>query len=141
MIGIVINRPTTFGISIGCLLLINVTGCPAPTPGERVNQLNGKVVQKGNRVIDLDLSKTSLSDDDFSYVHTFCSNDPNYTSIHTLNLSDTLITDRFLNNMTLQQGRFVSESGLQVLILTGTNTSDKAVQDYQKVDMDCRIVR
>jgi hypothetical protein len=122
-------------------LLIGLSGCPAPTPGERISQLKGKVVQRGGGVIDLDLSKTSLSDQDFFYVNGFCSNDRRYKAIHTLNLANTLITDEFLKIMTLQGGRFVTDSGLQVLILTGTNTSDAAIQKYQAVDPDCRIVR
>ena len=124
------------GISLICL-----TGCPAPTPGERISQLNGNVVHRGDGIIDLDLSNTELSDDDFSYVHAFCANDKAYQSIHTLNLTNTQITDQFLDNMTMQQGKFVSESGLKLLILTGTNTSDEAIQKYQAVDTDCEIVR
>ena len=124
-----------------CLLLMGLVGCPAPTPGERISQLKGVVVERGAGVIDLDLSNTSLSDDDFSYVNAFCSNDPDYESIHTLNLANTPITDEFLNNMTRQQGSFVSESGLQMLILTGTNTSDEAIQKYQALDTDCQITR
>lgn len=83
------------------LLLIGLTGCPTPTPGERISQLKGTVVQRENGVIDLDLSNTSLSDDDFPYVNAFCSNNPAYESIHTLNLAMTAITDQFLNNMAL----------------------------------------
>ena len=123
------------------LLLIVLTGCFAPTPGERINQLKGTVIQRENGVIDLDLSNTSLSDDDFPYVNAFCSNNPAYKSIHTLNLAKTAITDQFLNNMARQQGHFVSESGLQELILTETNTSDEAIQKYQAVDTKCRIIR
>lgn len=92
-------------------------------------------------MIDLDLSNTSLSDDDVYYVNGYCSNDRRYKDIHTLNLANTRITDKFLETMTLQGGRFVSESGLQALVLTGTNTSEKAIQAYQAVDPDCRIVR
>lgn len=92
-------------------------------------------------MIDLNMSNSSISDDDFPYVHAFCSNNRAYKSIHTLNLSNTAITDRFLNNMTLQQGHFVSESGLKELILTGTDTSDEAIQRYQAMDPDCRIIR
>ena len=124
------------------LLLIGLAGCPAPTPGERIiNQLDGRVDQRGNGVIDLDLSNTALSDADFSYVHAFCANDRNYKSIHTLDLTNTQITDKFIDNMTLQQGNFVSDSGLEVLILTGTNTSEEAIKKYQEVDKDCDIIR
>ena len=123
------------------LMLIGLAGCPAPTPVERINQLNGKIVQRGNGVIDLDLSNTALSDADFSYVHAFCANDRNYKSIHTLDLTNTQITDKFINNMTLQQGNFVSDSGLEVLILTGTDTSEEAMKKYQEVDKDCDIIR
>lgn len=123
------------------VLLIGLSGCFAPTPGERISQLKGKVVQRGDGVIDLDLSKTPLSDKDFVYVNAFCSNDRRYKEIHTLNLAHTLITDEFLRSMTLQSGRFVTDSGLHELILTGTKTSDAAIQDYRAVDPDCRIVR
>jgi len=92
-------------------------------------------------VIDLDLSSTSLSDSDFSYVHAFCANSRAYKSVHTLNLKNTSITDNFLDAMTLQQGRFTSESGLRELILTGTDTSDEAVHKYQTVNPECRIIR
>ncbi len=123
------------------LSIVFLAGCPAPTPGERISQLEGKVVDRGGGVIDLDLSNTTFSDDDFPYVHGYCSNDRRYKDIHTLNLANTEVTDQFLASMTLQGGRFVSNSGLQVLVLTGTNTSDRAIEEYQAVDPDCRIVR
>lgn len=124
------------------LLLMGLVGCPAPTPDERIGQIKGTVVQRGNGVIDLDLSNTSLSDSDFSYVHAFCANSSRaYKSVHTLNLTNTSITDNFLDAMTLQQGRFTSESGLRELILTGTDTSDEAVHKYQTVNPECRIIR
>ncbi|MCR9199956.1 MAG: hypothetical protein NXI04_15075 [Planctomycetaceae bacterium] len=127
---------------IAVMLITGLTGCPAPTPGERISQLNGKVtVCNQSGVIDLDLSNTQLSDGDFSYVNGFCSNTPKYRSIHTLNLSNTAVTDKFLDNMTLQGGTFVSKSGLEALILTGTNTTEAAIKKYQAVDPDCRIVR
>ena len=123
------------------LSLVVLAGCPAPTPGERISQLKGKVAERGGGLIDLDLSNTSLSDHDVAYVNGFCSNDRRYKDIHTLNLANTQITDKFLEVMALQGGQFVSENGLQVLILTDTNTSEEAIQAYQAVDPDCRIVR
>lgn len=140
MTGISHCRTANYRMSFVCLLLIALAGCPAPTPGERIRQLKGTVVHKANGVINVDLSNTSLSDDDFEYVHGCCTNE-GYKSIHTLNLTNTSITDQFLHHMRLQQGHFTSESGLQELILTGTNTSDEAVQKYQAVDPDCRIIR
>lgn len=127
---------------IAVMIITGLTGCPAPTPGERISQLNGRVtVRDQSGVIDLDLSNTQLSDGDFSYVNGFCSNTPKYRSIHTLDLSNTAVTDKFLDSMTLQGGTFVSESGVEELILTGTNTTEAAIKKYQAVDPDCRIVR
>ena len=120
-----------------CLLLMATVGCFTGTPGERIRQLKGTVVDKGNGVIDLDLSNTELTDGDCGHVHTYCANE-GYTTINTLNLSNTAITDEFLNEMALQQD---FASGVRELILVGTKTSDAAVKKYQAVNPGCRIVR
>ena len=120
-----------------CLLLLAAVGCFTRTPGERIRQLKGTVVDKGNGVIDLDLSNTELTDDDCGHVHAYCANE-GYTTINTLNLSNTAITDEFLNEMALQQD---FASGVRELILAGTKTSDAAVKKYEAVNPGCRIVR
>lgn len=104
-------------------------------------RLNGKISHRGNGVIDLDLSGSALADSDFSYVNSVCSNDRTIRSIHTLNLSDTAITDQFLQNMALQKNGFTSPSGIEELILSNTEVSDAAIREYQRADPDCRIVR
>lgn len=126
---------------LGCALIVVLAGCPAPTPGERMARLNGKISHRGNGVIDLDLSGSALADSDFSYVNSVCSNDRTIRSIHTLNLSDTAITDQFLQNMALQKNGFTSPSGIEELILSNTEVSDAAIREYQRADPDCRIVR
>lgn len=120
-----------------CLLLLAAAGCFTRTPGERIRQLKGTVVDRGNGVIDLDLSNTELTDDDCGHVHAYCANE-GYTTINTLNLSNTAITDEFLNEMALQQD---FASGVRELILAGTKTSDAAVKKYEAVNPGCRIVR
>ncbi|MBL8888758.1 MAG: hypothetical protein JNL67_02185 [Planctomycetaceae bacterium] len=116
-----------------------VAGCPAPTPGERIVQLNGRISDRGNQVIDLDLSGTSVTDNDMGYIHGLCSNSRGkWRSIHTLNLSNTAITDRSLEMMAMQN-EFSSPGGLQVLILTGTNTSAAAIQNFQQAAPNCQV--
>lgn len=130
----------------GCLFVIVIilglamtVGCPAPTPGERIKQLNGRIVERGNQVIDLDLSGTKVSDGDMNYIHGLCSNSGRkWLSIHTLDLSNTAITDQSLEMMAMQNG-FSSPGGLQVLILTGTNTSDAAIQKFQRKAPKCEV--
>ena len=121
-------------------IFVFLSGCPAPTPGERIRQLHGTVVSRGNGVIDLDMSDTGVSDDDIGYIHAFCSNDSSLKSIHTLDLSSTAITDRSLEFMAMQNG-FTSPSGLKELKLTKTNTSDAAIQKFQQSAPNCKITR
>ncbi len=119
--------------------LVSTVGCPAPTPGERISQLNGRIVERGNQVIDLDLSGTRVTDSDMSYIHGLCSNSGRkWLSIHTLDLSNTAITDQALEMMAMQNG-FSSPGGLQVLILTGTNTSQAAIQNFQRAAPNCQV--
>lgn len=124
-------------LSFACIFL---AGCPAPTPGERIKQLNARVVSRGDGVVDLDLSGTKVVDSDMAYINAFCSNDPSLNSIHTLDLSDTAITDRSLEMMAMQNG-FTSAEGLKELNLMNTNTSDAAIQKFQEAAPDCKIIR
>ncbi len=134
------DRSTTYALStVVVLLLVLLPGCPAPTPGERVKQLGGRVTQLGVGVIDLDLSNTALGDGDFSYVHCYCGNDPASESVNVLDLTNTAITDRFLEDALLQNG-FISAGGPRELVLTGTNTSAAVVRKYQSKYPECKIV-
>ena len=123
-------------IALGLAMTV---GCPAPTPGERMTQLNGRIIERGNQVIDLDLSGTKVSDGDMGYIHGLCSNSGRkWLSIHTLDLSNTAITDQALEMMAMQNG-FSSPGGLQVLVLTGTNTSGAAIKKFQGSAPNCQI--
>lgn len=116
-----------------------IAGCPAPTPAERIAQLNGRIIERGNQIIDLDLSGTNVVDGDMNYIHALCSNSGRkWSSIHTLDLSNTAITDQSLGMMAMQN-EFSSSGGLQVLILTGTNTSDLAIKKFQVASPNCTV--
>lgn len=123
-----------------CSLFICWAGCPAPTPGERIEQLRGKVVSRGNGVVDLDLSGSRVTDADMTYINGFCSNDPTLKSVHTLNLSDTAITDKSLEFMAMQSG-FITESGPKELVLTGTQVTSAAIEKYQLKAPKCKITK
>lgn len=123
-----------------CLLLLScMSGCPAPTPGERIEQLGAVVTEKGNGVVDLDLSGTNVHDDDMAYIGAFCSNDSRYQSVHTLDLSDTSVTDAAIDHMTLQSE--FPAGGLQVLVIRNTKISDEAVSRFQQKFAECEVVR
>ncbi len=126
--------------TVVCLMaIVGMTGCPAPTPGERVEQLGAVVTEKGNGVVDLDLSGTNVTDADMSYIGAFCSNSSRYTSVHTLDLSDTAVTDAAIDHMTLQS-EFPS-GGLQVLVIRNTKITDAAVEKFQQKFPSCEVVR
>ena len=124
-------------------LVVLISGC-SPTPEERITQLHGRITSRADRVIDLDLSGTGVTDSDMTYIHGLCSNSGRkWKAIHTLDLSGTAITDRALDMMTMQnrftQNGFSSQSGIRVLILRDTDTSDAAVQKYQMSAPECEI--
>jgi hypothetical protein len=127
-------------MKLACFLLtVVVVGCPAPTPGERIRQLGGVVTPRGGGVVDLDLSGTKVADNDMGYIHCFCSNDPSLKSIHTLDLSDTAITDEAIKFMTLQHE--FPAGGLQVLVIANTKITDSAIEAFQANSPNCQIVR
>jgi hypothetical protein len=131
------KHPTWSLWAASCLVLL--AGCPAPTPGERLTQLRGKITDRGNQVIDVNLSGTAVTDADMGYLNALCSNSGGkWKSIHTLDLSNTAITDQSLEMMAMQSG-FTSQAGLSVLILTGTNTSDAAIKAFQDSAPECEI--
>ena len=99
------------------------------------------MTDRGNGVLDLDLSSTSLSDADISYIGAICSNSRNrWRSVHTLNFSDTAITDKAIQYMLLQDP-FCPPSGISVLVLKGTAVSDEALKAFQDKYPDCEIQR
>ena len=101
--------------------------------------MHGRITSRADRVIDLDLSGTGVTDSDMAYIHGLCSNSGRkWKAIDTLDLSGTAITDRALDMMAMQNG-LTSQSGIRVLILRGTETSDAAVQKYQMSAPECEI--
>jgi hypothetical protein len=123
-----------------CILLVVVlAGCPAPTPGERIQQLGGRVTQRGGGVVNLDLAGANVTDKDIGYIHGFCSNDSRLKSMHTLDLSDTAVTDKAIEFMVLQH-EFPS-GGLEVLVIRNTAISDSAIEKFRAKFPDCRVIR
>lgn len=120
-------------------LALLMAGCPSPTPSERITQLGGEITVRENQVIDLSLANSRVTDADMAYINALCSNSGGkWKAIHTLDLSNTDITDAALDFMILQ-GAFSSPSGLKVLILTGTKTTDAAVARFQEHSPNCEV--
>lgn len=124
-----------FGGAVLCLTLL--TGCPAPTPGERMEQLDAKIVNLGDGTYDVDLSGTKLSDADFSYLHGF-SNNRGPVGVRTLDLSNTRITDAMLDRM-IMQTLFCPPKGIQVLVLTNTNVTHDGIERYKEKYPDVEV--
>jgi len=92
-----------------------------------------------NGIVDLDLSGPNTTDNDIGYIDAFCANSGGrWKAIHTLDLSDTAITDRAIEEMALQD-RFSPPTGLTILVLTNTSVSDAAIQKFQKKAPGCEI--
>ncbi len=128
-----------FGTIFG-LLSAFISGC-LPTPALRVSQLHGKVIPRGEKMIDVDMSGTKMKDGDIYFISRLCSNSPEqYEHIHTLDLSDTRITDDALRRIVLQEENSFPLR-IKVLKLTNTNVSEAAIKNLQKAVPNCEIIR
>ncbi len=128
-----------FGTIIG-LLSAFISGC-LPTPALRVSQLNGKVIPRGEKMIDVDMSGTKMKDGDLYSIFGLRSNGQSgYRHIHTLDLSGTRITDDALHFIALQEDSSFPLR-IKVLKLTNTNVSEAAIQQLQDVNPNCEIIR
>ncbi|EMB17770.1 hypothetical protein [Rhodopirellula europaea] len=106
-----------------------------------MSQLHGKVIPRGEKMIDVDMSGTKMKDGDIYSISGLRSNGQDgYQHIHTLDLSDTRITDDALRFIALQEeGSFPLR--IKVLKLTKTNVSESAIKNLQKAVPNCEIIR
>lgn len=120
-------------------VLLLLVGCPAPTPAERITQLGGEITVRDNQVIDLNLSNTNVTDADMSYINGLCSNSGGrWKALHTLDLSDTSITDDALEFMARQNG-YAGPDGIKVLVLSNTQTTETAISNLKERWPKCEI--
>ncbi|MEO1528933.1 MAG: hypothetical protein AAFX06_26225 [Planctomycetota bacterium] len=117
-------------VLLAAVLFTFLTGCPAPTPGERLEQLNAKITNLGDGNYDVDLSGTKLSDADFPYIHGF-SNNRGQVGVRVLDLSNTDVTDKTLDAM-IMQTLFCPPKGIQVLVLENTGVTLDGIKRYQE---------
>ena len=119
-------------------LVLSLTGCPAPTPGERMQQLGAKVTDRGDGIVDLDLSGTGATNADIHYVHGFTSNSKARRGIHTLDLSGLAITDEAIDFIVLQNP-FCPPDGVSVFVLKETDISHGAIEKLRETYPDAKI--
>ena len=128
-----IKSMSTIGLTFFTLTL---SGCiSSSNPDERMKQLGVKITDRGDGVVDLDLSGSNYADHDFVYLDFFCNDNKRWNSVHTLDLSDTSTTNQLLERLQKRN----SQSRPRMLILKGTSVTAEAVKQFRAACPDCEV--